>query len=463
MKYRIISKLRRQFVLPVFILLLLTSFLPFSVVQGNGLLQASQTSSFIQQKSRAFHLLSRSMAPPTDAICRQRNKVPCYSPQEMRTVYGLNPLLDAGYTGAGQTITIIDSFGSPTLANDLHVFDQGYGLPDPPSLKIYAPLGTVPFNPTNSDQSGWAYETTLDVEWAHAIAPHANIVLLTSPVSETEGVQGMPEFLQLEKYALNHHFGSIIYQSWGATENTLFTPAGKEILNSYTSFYKEASRQHVTLLASSGDAGVLNPDVQQKVYPFPTVIFPASSPWVTSVGGTSLYMDTNGHYISEAVWNDGHSEATGGGISQHFAEPNHQKNSLTIPALSGLLKGYRGIPDVAYNADTTTSILVYLSFFGQKQAGYYAIGGTSEGAPQWAGIVAIANQKAGHPLGFLNDALYRLGRCTCTRNVYHDITHGSNGFSNQPGYPARSGWDAVTGWGTPNAARLIPALIRLLP
>ncbi len=463
MKYRVVSKLQQQLALPLLTVLLLVGFMPLSGAHmQEALLQPAQSAMLARPNGHSYHLLSQKMLPPTDAVCRQKTHIPCYSPQEIRTAYDLNPLLAAGYDGAGQTITIIDSFGSPTLAHDLYTFDQGYGLPDPPSLQIYAPLGIVPFNSANADQTGWAFETTLDVEWAHAIAPRASIVVLTSPVSETEGVQGMPEFLKLEQYALSHHLGSIISQSWGATENTLFTPAGKEVLNNYTRFYQAAARQHVTFLASSGDAGVLNPDVQQKIYPFPTVLFPASSPWVTAIGGTSLYADTSGHYISESVWNDSHSEASGGGVSQYFARPAYQVSALNSPDLSGLLNGYRGVPDVAYNANTTTSILIYLSFYGQKQAGYYDIGGTSEGAPQWAGIVAIANQKAGHPLGFLNDALYKLGRCTCTRDVYHDITHGGNGFGSQLGYAARPGWDAATGWGTPDAARLVPALIHLL-
>ena len=143
--------------------------------------------------------------PPTDAFCRANFGFPCYSPQEIRSAYQLTSMIDAGFIGVGQTIVLIESFGSPTLMADLQAFDQGYGLPDPPSVKILAPLGTVPFDPaTIPDQISWAFETSLDVQWAHAIAPGANIVVLTSPVDETEGVQGLPEFLALEKYALDH-------------------------------------------------------------------------------------------------------------------------------------------------------------------------------------------------------------------------------------------------------------------
>ena len=139
-------------------------------------------------------VISKDAAPPTDAYCRANFLAACYSPQEMRTAYGLNGLIDAGMVGAGQTIVIIDSYGSPTLAADLAAFDAAYGLPDPPSLKVLAPLGTVPFDPTDSVQTGWAFETTLDVEWSHAMAPGASIVVLTSPVAKPKACRGCRSF-----------------------------------------------------------------------------------------------------------------------------------------------------------------------------------------------------------------------------------------------------------------------------
>ena len=180
---------------------------------------------------------------PTDAECRALGYGPCYSPQEMRTAYGLNNLIDAGMVGSGQTIVLIESYGSPTVAADLQTFDQDYGLPDPPSLTVISPLGTVPFDPNDSGQVGWAFETTLDVQWAHAIAPGAAIVVMTSPVAETEGVQGMPEFLALEKYALDHHLGKIISQSWGATENTLFDAAGRKVHRRFLCFLRACAKR----------------------------------------------------------------------------------------------------------------------------------------------------------------------------------------------------------------------------
>ena len=376
----------------------------------------------------------------------------------MRQAYGVTPLLSAGYTGVGQTIIIIDAFGSPTIPDDLKTFDAGYGLPDPPSFTVLAPLGTVPFDPTNADQVGWAFETTLDVEWAHAMAPGANIVLLTSPVSQTEGVQGMPEFLQLEQYALRYGLGQVISQSWGATENTLFTAAGRAVLSGFEDFYLRAAAQGVTVLASSGDTGSANLGLDGATfYPFPTVIFPASSPLVTAVGGTSLYADTSGNYQSETVWNNALG-ASGGGISQYFAGPLYQR--FLTNADQSLLKGRRGIPDVAYNADPGTAILVYVGFLSASQNGYYLVGGTSEGPPQWAGIVADANQLAGHSLGFLNPALYALGAFGAQNEHFHDITIGNNSFAGVRGYNATPGWDLATGWGTPNLGNFATRLAK---
>lgn len=410
-------------------------------------------------------LMSRDTSqPPTDAYCRETFGTPCYSPQEMRTAYGMNGLINSGMVGAGETIVIIDSYGSPTIAADLAAFDAGFGLPDPPSFTVLSPLGTVPWNPTlYPDQPGWAAETTLDVEWAHAMAPGASIVLMTSPVDETEGVQGMPEFLELEKYALDHHLGKIISQSWGATENTLFRdtagPGGPKVIADYLAFQRRAAGEHVTLLAAAGDDGTSNPETDGVTfYPFPTVGFPASSPFVTAVGGTILTTDTSGNYQSEVVWNDPGCCAGGGGISQLFEAPDYQRDSLRREVREEL-GGMRGIPDISYNADCNNSIIIYLSYFGPGSAGWYGICGTSEGSPQWAGIVADLNQYAGRPLGFLNPALYAAGGFRQFYKFGRDITVGNNALLGvpgavAPGYSATPGWDLASGWGTPNFAKL---------
>ncbi len=386
--------------------------------------------------------------PPTDKQCRKADGVPCYNPFELRKAYNVDGLLNMGDDGSGQTIIIIDSFGSPTIQSDLHSFDSAFGIPDPPSFKIYAPLGTKPFNPNNGNMIGWAVETTLDVEWAHAMAPGANIALMTSPVPETEGMQGMPQFLFLEQYALDKNIGKIISQSWAATENTLFYPGGRQVLASFNDFYKQAAADHVTVFGSSGDGGDANPNDSGNIYPFPTVNFPASSPYVTAVGGTNLYATTDGRYQAETAWS-----GSGGGVSQYWAEPDYQVKNLNSSD-QAILKGYRGVPDISYNASGGTPILFYLSFI-PGQAGWYLVAGTSEGSPQWAGIIADGNQYAGHPLGFINPALYAIGNSSQRSFTYHDVTIGNNSQDGIPGYHAAPGWDPVTGWGSPNATNLI--------
>jgi subtilase family serine protease len=441
----------RGALLLLLVLLICTTSLLTVEARGN---HRSGELSYFARHDHAVKWISHNA--PTDSSCRQSMKLPCYSPSEMRTAYGVKSMVDAGITGKGQTIVIIDSYGNPTVSEDLKQFDRDYNLPDPPSFRVIAPLGTKPFDVKNADMVGWAQETDLDVQWAHAIAPGANIVLLTSPVSETQGVQGMPEFAQLVQYALDNHLGSIISQSWGTTENTLFTSDGYPILDKFNSLYQRAMNEGVTVLASAGDTGVQNPDTNNKNYPFPTVDFPASSPYVTAVGGTTLNADTQGNYQSETAWNGGAGSATGGGFSQYFKTPDYQTGALGAHSTSA--NGYRGLPDVAYDADASTGVPIYLGF--ASDPGYYLFGGTSAGAPQWAGLIAIGNQIAGRSLGFINPDLYAIGKNSQSyAAAFHDITVGNNSQGGVQGYKAGSGWDPVSGWGSPQATVLIASLI----
>lgn len=382
---------------------------------------------------------------PDPSACVPYTGVACYTPQQLQTAYGVAPLLNAGYNGAGQTIVLIESYGSPTIQADLTAFDQAYGLPDPPSLQVLAPLGTVPFDENNDDQVAWAFETALDVQWAHAMAPGAAIVVLTSPVDETEGIQGLPQFLELEKYALDFHLGNIISQSWGTAENTLFTPAGINLISDFEAFYARAAAERVTVLAGAGDSGSANVDVNGDFYPFPTILFPASSPFVLAVGGTSLQLSSTGAFESEVVWNDANG-ATGGGISQYFPQPLYQ--FLLPRAAQKQLGGHRGIPDVVFNADP---VFTYIGFYSDTSYnGFYYNGGTSESTPAWAGIISVANQLAGRPLGFLNPALYGLSAVGLQSQFFRDITVGNNAANGIAGYTAAPGWDLASGWGSPN-------------
>ena len=273
------------------------------------------------------------------------------------------------------------------------------------------------------------------------MAPGAGIVVLTSPVDETQGVHGLPQFLLLEQYALTHHLGSIISQSWGTAENTLFNSSGKRVIGDFESFYQAAASQNVTVLAGAGDSGAANVDVNGNFYPFPTVLFPASSPYVVAVGGTTIQATSTGSFESETVWNDV-SGTTGGGVSQYFAEPEYQR--LLPQSVQTQIADHRGIPDVAFNADP---VFIYVGFFADPaDNGFYTNGGTSESTPAWAGVISIASQLAGGPVGLVNPTLYFLGAFGEQGKFFHDVTTGSNSANGITGYDAYKGWDPASGW-----------------
>src|SRR5436853_2430172 len=179
----------------------------------------------------------------------------CYTPHALRAAYDLERLTQQGFTGKGQTVVDIVSYGSPTLQQDMDVFSKQFDLP-PITLQILSPLGSVPFAAKNKDMVGWAYETELDVQIIHAIAPDAGIVVMTSPVDEPEGTVGLPDFLKLEQYAIDHRLGNIISQSWGASEATLKDAAGQQEVQKWDAFFQKATTQQgMTYFASSGDNG----------------------------------------------------------------------------------------------------------------------------------------------------------------------------------------------------------------
>src|SRR5258707_762286 len=178
----------------------------------------------------------------------------CQTPGSMRAAYGVAPLIQKGYTGQGQTIVDIVSYGSPTLQNDMDVFDQQFNLPAI-TIKQISPLNE-PITGSASDKAGWAGETTLDVQIIHALAPGANIVVLISPVAETEGTLGLPEFRKLLQYTIDNKLGTIVSNSWGASEATLKDGTSKTELQLWDQLLQQATMQDgLTLLASSGDNG----------------------------------------------------------------------------------------------------------------------------------------------------------------------------------------------------------------
>lgn len=371
----------------------------------------------------------------------------CLTPHAMQTVYGVSSLLQKGFTGKGQTVIDIVSFGSPTLQQDMQVFDQTFGLP-PVDLQVISPLHVPEYDP-RGDKGGWAGETELDVQIIHSIAPDAKIIVMTSPVAETEGTIGLPEFRQLEQYVLDHKLGNIVSQSWGASELTLQDQQGQQELQRWNDLLQQATTQQgITYFNSSGDNGATDfTDLQgNQLANVPTTSFAADSPWVTAVGGTTL--SRNGTTVSETAWRN-----SGGGFSRFYKTPSYQQG---LPAsVQQQLNNRRGVPDVSAAADPFTGLAIYIN------GSWTMAGGTSASAPVWAGLTAIADQMAGHPLGFINPALYRLAASGTYAQDFRDITAGNNtnNSANVQGYPAVPGWDPVTGLGSPNAEKLIPDLI----
>ncbi len=414
-----------------------------------------------------IHEFGALKTPPTTSDCL--NLIfgfHCYQPFQLVKAYNLAPLHNDGIDGRGTTILIVDAFGSPTIANDLHVFDKTFGIPDPPSLVIRQDAGPVPpFDVTNGDMTGWAAETTLDVEWSHVFAPGAKIVLEETPVSETEGVQGFPEIVKAENFAINHHLADVISQSFGATEQTF--PNAQSLLNLRGSF-KNAARHHVTVLAGSGDEGATNFQLNlSDLYTVPVNSWPSTDPLVTSVGGTMLTLDDNGNRLQpDVVWNDLNTVgggAGGGGVSAIFHRPSFQND---VADITGRM---RGTPDISLSSAVDGAVVYYHTYLPSdsmsRNGPWHIVAGTSEATPEFAGIVAMADQVAGHRLGNINSAMYRLEYgegglvdVTSGTTTFGPFTNSDGKTYTVIGASAGRGYDLASGLGTVDALNFVRAL-----
>jgi subtilase family serine protease len=345
-----------------------------------------------------------------------------YSPQQIQTAYGVNEIKFSGDTvtgnGAGETIAIVDAYNDPNIASDLAKFDSEYGLSAPPSFTVKNLGGTT----TNA---GWALEESLDVEWAHAIAPAANIILVEAASSNLNSL------FSAVSYASKLSGVGVVSMSWGTEEffgeeqyNSLFTTPG------------------VTYVASSGDSGAWDGPM-----------YPSVSPNVLAVGGTSTTLNSNGSISSETGW----SGSTGGfsGTDMSFwsyeLAPSYQ---VAAQAAVGLDYGVRTTPDVSFNADPNTGVAVYDSVSYSGQSGWFTVGGTSAAAPAWAGLVAITDQGlATGGKGTLSSTQTLTDLYSLPSSDFNDITSGFNGYSATPGY------DLVTGLGTPKSNLLVAGLL----
>jgi subtilase family serine protease len=373
------------------------------------IIAASALSTLVYAKPELAPLPSNWKAhPPIHLKSKNATLAPAgMSPAQIKKAYGI----PSTSQGAGQVIAIIDAYDDPNIESDLGVFSSTFGLPACTTAngcftKVYQ-NGTRP-----TADSGWAMEMSLDVEWAHAIAPQAKIILI-------EAANSSGSLYQAINLAVANK-ATVISLSWGGSEFS-----GETTYD--TAYFKNLT---VPVFVSSGDSGA-------------GVSYPAASPYVISTGGTQLTLDSNGNYSSETAWS-----GSGGGISAYETEPSYQ-TGYPIPQNG---KG-RGVPDVAYNASPSTGYSIYDSY---GQGGWLVVGGTSASAPQWAALTAIANSARTTNLSGLNTVLYNAAK-TSSSTLFNDITRGTNGNC---GYlcTAQTGFDYITGFGTPKVSNLLSYL-----
>ena len=362
-----------------------------------------------------------------------------YTAKDLQRAYNVSSFISQGYGGRGETIAIIDAYGDPTIRQDLATFDKNFGLPAA-NLSII-PVGG--YEPSNGVVYGWDAETALDVEAAHAAAPYAHINLVVAENASNA------LFLAV-KTVVDQHLGDVVSMSWGLGENSYgesgFSAAG--FLNyAYIDYYfQKGAAEGITFLAASGDYGAFGGTTTV------TAGFPASSPFVTGVGGTTLFMsasagsggplNSSAVYQGESAWSVSPQYlgppgvSSGGAYSVIFAQPYYQAGAVT--------SSVRSVPDVSADANPYTGFVIVL------EGGEFAIGGTSLGAPLWAGMAADMDQYVGRDLGLLNPALYTVYADKAEyASAFHQVTSGFNGE-----YQAGPGYNLVTGLGTPN----LPAL-----
>jgi len=345
-------------------------------------------------------------APPTTA----------FTPSQIRHAYGFDQISNQG---AGQTIALVDAYDDANAANDLNVFSKQFNLPAcTTSTGCFRQLYSGGRKPAAN--ANWAVEIALDIEWAHAIAPQAKIMLVEAPSNN------LSDLLAGVDFAVRNG-ASVISMSWTSAEFS-----GERNLDDH--FVSTG----VTFLAASGDSGS-------------GVNYPAASPDVIGVGGTSLTLDNSGNYSSESAWS-----GSGGGLSKYEYEPIAQAQ---FP-IANDIHGTRGVPDVSYNANPGTGYAIYDSVGINGYSGWFQVGGTSAAAPQWAALVAIANSQRvaarKSNLSATGSSVYAVGKAGLGSN-FHAVTTGTNGSCGTL-CDALAGYDYVTGLGTPQSKVLVPAL-----
>jgi subtilase family serine protease len=404
---------------------------------------------------------ARLHAAPTDCLTVAR----CYAPRQFLVAYGVEPLLERNITGQGVTVVLPEEAETgparpQPIANllqsvtdirrDLAMFDSRFGLP---AARLQA-ITTL----SGSSTSPWlaGVEEVEDTELVHAVAPDATIrELLVDPADVSTPARFAATFASYVRVAASN--GEVISQSGiGQDFNVGESSWTRAEVATVNAALERAAARHVTVVVASGDDGAIG---NGSSTPLREVSLPASDPWALAAGGTTLNANpATGADLSETVWNvqSGSPDASGGGFSRLFSRPSYQNGVTGIGAT-------RGVPDVAGDAAGTSGMALAFSAPGAGDE-LIGAGGTSAAAPFWAGLIALADQEAGHPLGFVNPAIYRIARGPLYHKAFHDITTGNNTVSLNgvtiTGYRAGTGWDPASGWGTPDAQVLVPLLAR---
>lgn len=434
------------------------------------------------------------VALPPPSACAALFNALCYGPAQIRAAYNIPATLD----GTGQTIVIMEDVGYPNIRQDVHVFDQQFGLPDP-KINIFYPNGVSVDTPSTLFSSGVSGEEALDVEWSHAIAPAATIDVVISSDDYAQGYDGpgspaLSKMYAAEQFAVSHHLGNQMSVSYGFSELNYTAGATDPNVVAVGNTFAQAVANKMSVFISTGDQGANNIGRTPNTA-VASASFQVDEPNVTGVGGTSLFLNDNGTRNNafpggaEQVWgNDSNAPviggaacvtgqtgtlgATGGSPSAIFTTAPSYQTGLASWTAQG--QTARTISDVSFDANQCTAPWVYIGPFysGDVVGHFFGIGGTSYSAPAWAGIAALINQSRANagkgPIGFLNPPLYAIaGNPAKYASDFFDITTGDNkeptsvGGAATVGFAAGPGYDMPTGLGSPNVANLIADLTAL--
>lgn len=350
------------------------------------------------------------------------------SASELQKAYDVAPLFAKHIDGTGLTIATLVSFGDKSAQSYLDQYDRDNHLPAA-SVQTVEPAGAVPActdpGVNTSDCDAWGGETDLDISMIHTLAPGAKILIIATPVSETEGITGFPEMMTAMDYTVAHGLAGVISMSLGTPEDDF---AGAAQLHGLDRHFKNAADHGVTILTSTGDDGADGMHLDgTTLWGRQEASFPAVEPYVTAVGGTRLTLDGNGdRTAADVLW-----PHSGGGVSRTFGVPAWQQSTAAATRVTG-----RAFPDITLEGTS----------------------GTSEASPLMAAIVGLADQSAGRGLGLINPALYALGPAGARSGIV-DVTAGCNTTATVPGFCAGPGYDVASGWGTVDAAAFVPALV----